>query len=161
MLETLAVFPGTFDPISLGHLDIIKRASRIFSKVIVAVAQSPSKHTLFSLEERLQLVEKACKQQENVTAKSFTGMLVDFLKENHADILVRGVRTVIDYDYEMQLSGMYRALMPDMEIVMLPTEGSVAYISSTLVRDVIIHKGEIHKFVPQSVVDYVAHTRNN
>ena len=81
MLETLAVFPGTFDPITLGHLDIIKRASRIFSKVLVAVAQSPSKHTLFSLEERLQLVQKACAQQHNVTAKAFTGMLVDFLKE--------------------------------------------------------------------------------
>ena len=161
MLETLAVFPGTFDPITLGHLDIIKRASRIFSKVLVAVAQSPSKHTLFSLEERLQLVQKACTQQHNVTAKAFTGMLVDFLKENQADILVRGVRTVIDYDYETQLSGMYRALMPEMEIVMLPTEGSVAYISSTLVRDVIIHNGDIHKFVPKSVVDYVAQTRSN
>jgi pantetheine-phosphate adenylyltransferase len=160
MLETLAVFPGTFDPITLGHIDIIKRASRIFSKVLVAVAQSPSKHTLFTLEERLALVKDACKDYDNISAKAFSGMLVDFLKENHADILVRGIRTVVDYDYEMQLSGMYRALMPEMEIVMLPTENSVAYISSTLVRDVIIHKGEIHKFVPQNVVDYVAKTRN-
>ena len=154
MIETLAVFPGTFDPITLGHLDIIKRASRIFSKVLVAVAESPNKHTLFSLEERISLVQKVCSEQKNVTAKAFKGMLVDFLKENQADILVRGIRTVVDYDYEMQLAGMYRSLMPEMEIVMLPTEGSVAYISSTLVRDVITHKGDVSKFVPPCVAKY-------
>ncbi len=155
MVNTLAVFPGTFDPITLGHFDIIKRASRIFSEVIVAVAESPRKNTLFTLEERLQLVKKVCATQENVKALAFTGMLVDFLKENNADILVRGIRTVVDYDYEMQLAGMYRALMPNMEIVMLPTEGSVAYISSTLVRDVIVHKGDISKFVPEGVASYI------
>lgn len=156
MLNTLAVFPGTFDPITLGHFDIIKRASRIFSKVIVAVAESPRKNTLFTLEERLKLVKTVCATQENVSALAFTGMLVDFLKENNADILVRGIRTVVDYDYEMQLAGMYRALMPNMEIVMLPTEGSVAYISSTLVRDVIVHKGDISKFVPKGVASFIS-----
>ena len=125
-MQTLAVFPGTFDPLTLGHLDIIKRASKIFDIVIIAVAKSPSKHTLF-----------------------------DFLKEKNANILVRGVRTVADYDYETQLAGMYRIAMPDMEIVMLPTNASVSFISSTLVREVIIHKGDISKFVPEAVYSYV------
>ncbi|HAR80046.1 MAG TPA: pantetheine-phosphate adenylyltransferase [Succinivibrionaceae bacterium] len=153
-MDNLAVFPGTFDPVTLGHFDIFSRASRLFSKLIIAVAESPKKGTLFSLEERVLMAEKACSCIPNIRVVGFKGMLIDLLKEEKADILVRGVRTVSDYDYEVQLSGMYRTLMPNIEIVMLPTSGHLAYISSTLVRDVIIHKGDISKFVPPEVKDF-------
>ena len=128
-MQTLAVFPGTFDPLTLGHLDIIKRASKIFDKVIIAVAKSPSKHTLFDLDTRVLLCRESTKDLSNVSVTGFSGMLVDFLKEKNANILVRGVRTVADYDYETQLAGMYRIAMPDMEIVMLPTNASVSFNS--------------------------------
>ncbi|MBO6258253.1 MAG: pantetheine-phosphate adenylyltransferase [Succinivibrio sp.] len=150
-VDNLAVFPGTFDPFTLGHFDILMRASRIFSKVLIAVAENPAKHTLFSLEERVSSIKEACLDIPSVEVTGFSGMLVDLLREYKADILVRGVRTVADYDYEVQLSGMYRTLMPDMEIVMLPTSGSLSFISSTLVRDVIIHHGDSAKFVPASI----------
>ena len=101
-MQTLAVFPGTFDPLTLGHLDIIKRASKIFDKVIIAVAKSPSKHTLFDLDTRVLLCRESTKDLSNVSVTGFSGMLVDFLKEKNANILVRGVRTVADYDYETQ-----------------------------------------------------------
>lgn len=150
-VDNLAVFPGTFDPFTLGHYDILMRASRIFSRVLIAVAENPAKHTLFSLDERVLAIRETCLNLPSVEVTGFSGMLVDLLREYKADILVRGVRTVADYDYEVQLSGMYRTLMPDMEIVMLPTSGSLSFISSTLVRDVIIHHGDSSKFVPQAV----------
>ena len=149
--NNLAVFPGTFDPFTLGHHDIVLRASRIFHRVLVAVAETPAKHTLMTLQDRVDSIRATFEGCENVDVQGFSGMLVDFLKEQGADILVRGVRTVADYDYEVQLAGMYRALMPDMDIVMLPTSGHLAYISSTLVRDVIIHRGDISKFVSAPV----------
>ena len=105
-MERLAVFPGTFDPMTLGHLDIVKRASRIFDRVIVAVANSPSKKTLISLEDRVLMAIDACAGLRNVSVEGFSGLLIDFLKAQKADFLVRGVRTVADYDYEIQLTGM-------------------------------------------------------
>lgn len=158
-MQTLAVFPGTFDPLTLGHIDIIQRASKIFDKVIIAVAKSPSKHTLLDLDTRVLLCKESTKDLPNITVTGFSGMLIDFLKEQNANILVRGVRTVADFDYETQLSSMYRVVMPEMEIVMLPTIASVSFISSTLVREVIIHKGDISKFVPESVNSYVKNNK--
>lgn len=147
----LAVFPGTFDPLTLGHFDIIKRAAKIFDRVLIAVANSPGKHTLLSLEDRVRAAREICRDFDNATAEGFTGLLVDFLKKKQATILVRGVRTVADYDYEVQLAGMYRTMMPEMDIVMLPTSGNLAFISSTLVREIIVHHGDISKFVPPAV----------
>ncbi|MGN0909495.1 MAG: pantetheine-phosphate adenylyltransferase [Succinivibrio sp.] len=155
MNDSPAVFPGTFDPLTLGHLDIIRRASRIFGRVIVAVAASPAKHPLLPLEDRVETARRSVAGIGGIEVRGFSGMLVDFLKEEGASVLVRGVRTVADYDYEVQLSGMYRVLMPDMEIVMLPTAGDLCFISSTLVRDVIIHDGDISKFVPGPVEEFV------
>ena len=156
MSDILAVFPGTFDPITLGHLDVISRASRLFDRIYVAAADSPSKHTLFSLDDRLKFIEAACANFSNVKAFSFRGMLVDFLNENHADILIRGIRTAVDFDYERQLFGMYRVLMPNMEIVMLPAENAVSYISSSMVREVIIHHGDCRNFLPAEVVPLIS-----
>ncbi len=153
--KKIAVFPGTFDPATLGHFDIIQRASNIFDEIIIAVAKNPSKHTLISLEDRTQILKESTLHLNNVKVLSFSCLLVDFLKQVNASILVRGVRTVADYDYEIQLTGMYRAMMPNLEIVMLPTSGNLAYISSTLVREVIIHKGDIRNFVPQAVANFI------
>ena len=155
MSERLAVFPGTFDPLTKGHLDIIIRASRIFDKVIVAIANNPSKHTLLTLDKRVTMSQKACFDIKNVEVMGFSGLLVDFLKKENAQFLVRGVRTVADYDYEIQLTGMYRTMMPELEIVMLPTSGHLSFISSTLVREVLIHKGDISPFVPEAVASSV------
>ena len=152
MNDITAVFPGTFDPMTLGHADLIKRASLLFSRVIVAVAESPAKHTLFPLKERVNAIKESVKDRENIEVEGFTSMLPDFLKEHQARVLIRGIRTVADYDYEMSLSGMYRMVMPEVEIVMLPASGDLAFISSTFVRDIVIHRGDISKFAPPSVV---------
>ena len=153
--KILAVFPGTFDPPTLGHFDIITRASRLFDELLIAVANSPSKHTLITLEDRIMMMKESCKDLPNVRVEGFCELLVSFLAKQQAKVLVRGVRTVADYDYEIQLTGMYRTMMPDLEIVMLPTSGNLSYISSTLVRDVIIHRGDISSFVPPAVTELV------
>lgn len=153
---TLAVFPGTFDPATLGHFDIIQRSSKLFSQLIVAVAHSPLKHTLFSLEERVNMMQECCKQLPNVQVMGFSGMLPDFIQAHHADVLVRGIRTVADYDYEMQLTGMYRIALPHLEIVLLPTNGNLAFISSSLVRDIVVHRGDVGHFVPHNVAQALA-----
>lgn len=154
-MESIAVFPGTFDPITNGHLDLIKRASRIFEKIIVAVAASPSKHTMFDLKTRVNLCKESIKDLTNVSAEGFDGMLIDYLKSKKANILIRGVRTGLDFEYESQLSNMYKVENPDIEMVILPPIPSVSFISSTLVREVIIHRGNIEKYVPKAVVDKI------
>ena len=149
--KTLAVFPGTFDPLTFGHFDIIKRALNLFDELIVGVAHSPSKHAFFTLDERVAMLKESCKEFKRVQVLGFSGLLVDFLQAQKAQVLVRGVRTVADYDYEIQLTGMYRKMMPQLEIVFLPTSGELSFISSTLVREVIIHGGDISPFVPPAV----------
>lgn len=151
MFMNIAVFPGTFDPATLGHYDIIQRSSKLFDEVIVAVADSPLKHPLFTLDERVSLLKDCCKLLSNVKVMGFSGMLPDFIRAQHANVLIRGIRTVADYDYEMQLTGMYRIALPQLEIVMLPTNGNLAFISSSLVRDIIVHRGDISPFVPHNI----------
>ena len=153
--RTIAVFPGTFDPFTLGHHDIVRRSAKVFDEILIAVANSPTKHTLMQLDDRVESIKLTYKNVNTIHVLGFSCLLVDFLREHHADILVRGVRTVADYDYEVQLAGMYRALMPELEIVMLPTSGHLSYISSTLVRDVIIHNGDISKFVLPEIAKFI------
>lgn len=154
-MKNIAVFPGTFDPATLGHYDIIQRACKLFDEVIVAVADNPLKHPLFTLEERVQLLKECCRALNNVKVIGFSGMLTDFIHEQKANVLVRGIRTVADYDYEMQLTGMYRIALPQLEIVMLPTNGNLAFISSSFVRDIIIHRGDISPFVPHNITQAI------
>lgn len=148
-----AVFPGTFDPLTLGHMNLIERSSRIFDKVLLTVCESPAKHCLFGFEDRIEMAREAVDSLSNVEAMGWSGTLPDFLKEKKATILIRGVRTVADYDYEKSLAGMYRMVTPEVELVMLPSLGELSFISSTFVRDLVIHKGEIEHFVPQAVVE--------
>lgn len=151
----ITVFPGTFDPITLGHYDIIERACKLFEHVIVAVAASPSKHTMFPLEERVRLIQECCADLPQVKVMGFSGMLPDFVIAQNANVLVRGVRTMADYDYEMQLTGMYRLALPQVEIVMLPSNGNLAFISSSIVREIVIHKGNVKPFVPANVMNAI------
>lgn len=135
----------------MGHFDIIQRSSKLFDKLIVGVADSPNKKPLFDLNKRVELMKGCTEKLNNVEVLGFSGMFSDFILENKANVLVRGIRTVADYDYEMQLTGMYRIAMPQIEIVMMPTNGNLAFISSTLVREIITHGGDISHFVPHNV----------
>lgn len=154
-MESIVVFPGTFDPITNGHLDLIKRASSIFDKIIVAVAASPSKHTMFDLKTRINMCKESVKTFNNVSVEGFEGMLIDYLNSKNSSILLRGVRTGLDFEYESQLSNMYKIESPNIEMVILPPNPSVSFISSTLVREIIIHRGNVDKYVPEAVVDFL------
>ena len=142
-----AIYPGTFDPVTNGHTDLIIRASRLFNEVIVGVASSPSKKPRFSLEERVSMIEQITNDLPNVCVVGFKGLLVDFAKNNNAQVLIRGLRAVSDFEYEFQLANMNRRLSPDLESVFLtPAEGN-SFISSTLVKEVAIHHGDVSQFV--------------
>lgn len=146
MADHRAIYPGTFDPITNGHADLIQRASNMFSEVIVAIASNPSKLPLFTLEERVSLITQVCHNLDNVTVTGFTGLLADFAKHNGADILIRGLRAVSDFEYEFQLANMNRRLNPDLESVFLTPSEENSFISSTLVKEVALHKGNVSQF---------------
>jgi pantetheine-phosphate adenylyltransferase len=142
-----AIYPGTFDPVTNGHTDLIERASKLFGEVIVGVAASPSKKPRFDLEKRVAMIEEVTKSLPNVTVVGFSGLLVDFAKSHHAQVLIRGLRAVSDFEYEFQLANMNRRLSPDLESVFLtPSEGN-SFISSTLVKEVALHNGDVSQFV--------------
>jgi len=147
------IYPGTFDPITNGHLDLIERAANMFDEVIIAVAASPSKNTLFTLDERVAFAKQVTAHLDNVVAKGFSGLMVDFAKAEAATVLVRGLRTTVDFEYEFGLTNMYRRLMPGLESVFLTPAEKYAFISSSLVREVAIHGGNVDEFVPLIVAD--------
>ena len=147
------VYPGTFDPITNGHLDLIERTADMFDEVIVAIAASPSKNTMFTLEERVQFAQQVTSHLDNVSSKGFTGLMVDFAKQEQANILIRGLRTTVDFEYEFGLTNMYRRLMPGLESVFLTPAEEHAFISSTIVREVAIHGVDVTNFVPKLVAD--------
>lgn len=142
------IYPGTFDPITNGHLDLIEREATMFDEVIIAIAASPSKNTMFTLDERVEFAREVTKHLENVSAKGFSGLLVNFAEEQKANVLIRGLRTTVDFEYEFGLTNMYRRLLPGLESVFLTPAEEHAFISSTLVREVAIHGGDVSQFVP-------------
>jgi pantetheine-phosphate adenylyltransferase len=142
------IYPGTFDPITNGHLDLIERAATMFDEVIIAIAASPSKNTMFTLDERVEFAREVTKHLENVSAKGFSGLLVNFAEDEKANVLIRGLRTTVDFEYEFGLTNMYRRLLPGLESVFLTPAEEHAFISSTLVREVAIHGGDVSQFVP-------------
>ena len=142
------LYPGTFDPLTNGHLDLIERASKMFDEVIIAVAASPSKNTMFTLEERVRFCKEVTQHLDNVTTQGFSGLMVDFAKEVEANVLIRGLRTTVDFEYEFGLTNMYRRLMPGLESVFLTPAEEHSFISSTIVREVAIHGGDVTQFVP-------------
>ena len=151
--HVIAVYPGTFDPITLGHEDMLRRAAQLFDQVIVAVAAGHHKKTLFSLEERIEMAREATQACPQVSVESFSGLIRDFVVARGAKAMVRGVRGVTDFDYELQLAGMNRALMPDVETVFLPPSAKYQFISSTLVREIATLGGEVDKFVSAGVYE--------
>ena len=142
-----AIYPGTFDPVTNGHSDLIVRASQLFSEVIIGVASSPSKKPLFDLAHRVAMIEQVTQGITNVKVVGFSGLLVDFAEEHQAKVLIRGLRAVSDFEYEFQLANMNRRLSPELESVFLtPAEGN-SFISSTLVKEVSLHHGDVSQFV--------------
>ncbi|WP_115717013.1 pantetheine-phosphate adenylyltransferase [Gallaecimonas mangrovi] len=147
------IYPGTFDPITNGHTDLVERASRLFSHVIVGVAANPSKKPLFSLEERVKLANKVVSHLQNVEVVGFSGLLIDFATKNSATVLIRGLRAVSDFEYEFQLANMNRRLKPDLESVFLTPAEENSFISSTLVKEVALHGGNVSQFVHPEVAE--------
>ena len=145
------IYPGTFDPLTNGHLDLIERSAEMFDEVIIAVAASPSKNTMFSLDERVKFAEQVTEHLDNVSSKGFSGLLVDFASEEKANVLIRGLRTTVDFEYEFGLTNMYRRLMPGLESVFLTPAEEHAFLSSTIVREVAIHGGDVDGFVPEVI----------
>ncbi|MDC8831837.1 pantetheine-phosphate adenylyltransferase [Alteromonas gilva] len=150
-MHTRAIYPGTFDPITNGHADLIERASRMFDEVIVGIAANPSKQPLFSLDERVALITEVTCKLDNVTVIGFSGLLADFAKKQDATILIRGLRAVADFEYEFQLANMNRRLNPDLESVFLTPSEENSFISSTLVKEVALHHGDVGQFCHPAV----------
>lgn len=146
-----AVYPGTFDPVTFGHIDIIRRARDIFSEVIVAVADNPEKKPLFSLAERVRFVAEATSAMKGVKVSGFNGLVVDFARKNRARVLIRGLRAVSDFEYEFMMALTNRKLAPDLETVFLMPHESYSYISSRLLRQISGLGGKVSSFVPSCV----------
>lgn len=146
-MAVTAIYPGTFDPITLGHVDIVSRGAPLFDRLILAVAGSTAKKTVFSTDERMALAAEILARFDNVEVKRFDGLMVDFAREVGASVVLRGLRAVTDFEYEFQLAGMNRKLMPECDTVFLPTSEQYTYISSSLVREIAALGGDISEFV--------------
>ena len=147
------VYPGTFDPITNGHIDLIERASKLFDRIIVSIASSKKKSPLFSIEERISLATECLSHLPNVEIKGFDYLLVNFVKDCDGDAVMRGLRAVSDFEYEFQLANMNRALSPDVESIFLTPAEKFSYISSSLVREISSLQGDVTKFVPPNVAN--------
>jgi pantetheine-phosphate adenylyltransferase len=146
-----AVYPGTFDPITLGHEDLARRAARLFDRVIVAVADSRAKRPFFSLDERVEMARHVFQDLRNVEVVGFAGLLMKFVQDQGARVVVRGLRAVSDFEYEFQLAGMNRGMYPDVETLFLTPGEQFMFISATIVREISVLGGDTSKFVPQYV----------
>jgi pantetheine-phosphate adenylyltransferase len=153
--QVIALYPGTFDPITLGHEDIVRRAARMFDQVVVAVASAHHKKTMFTLDERLAMTREALHDCSNVQIKTFDGLVIDFAASLGATTMVRGIRSMTDFDYEFQLAGMNRRLAPKIDTVFLNTLDVYQCISSTLVREVNNLGGDVTQFVSPSVLRFM------
>ena len=151
-MKVTAIYPGTFDPLTNGHTDLIQRAAKMFDTVIVAIAHNPSKKPCFSLDERVAIANSLLTHIDNVSVIGFSGLLADLARDHNANVLIRGIRAVSDFDYEFQLANMNRRLNPDLESVFLTPAEKNSFISSTLVKEVARHKGDVSEFVSPLVV---------
>ncbi len=145
---TVAVYPGSFDPVTYGHLDIVARASRLFDRLYVAVLENPAKRALFSVEERLAMLEEACRPYTNVRCESFSGLVVEYAAARQATAIVRGLRAVSDFEYEFVMATMNRHLDDRVETVFIMTSSEYAFVSSSLVKEVASFGGDVSRWVP-------------
>jgi pantetheine-phosphate adenylyltransferase len=152
-MKTIAVYAGTFDPITFGHIDVIERAIQLFPKVIVAIAASPNKKPLFTVAERVQLASQVLQDYPTVEIKGFDGLLLNFVHEHHANVLLRGLRAVADFDYEFQLASMNRFMNPQIESLFLMPSEKYMYISASMVREIASLGGNVEGFVPSLIAE--------
>ncbi|RLM18711.1 pantetheine-phosphate adenylyltransferase [Brenneria alni] len=152
-MTTKAIYPGTFDPLTNGHLDLLTRASRLFDHLVLAIAASPSKNTLFTLDERVALAQGVTRHLPNVEVVGFSDLMAHFAQNQNATVLVRGLRAVADFEYELQLAKMNHHLLPTLESVFLMPSVEWSFISSSLVKEVARHGGDVSHFLPESIAD--------
>jgi pantetheine-phosphate adenylyltransferase len=156
MNNGIAVYPGTFDPFTRGHEDLVRRAARLFAHVVVGIAASYGKRPIFTLEERVAMAQKLCADMPNVKVIGFDGLLMDFLRERNARVIMRGLRAVSDFEYEFQMAGMNRSLHPDIETLFLTPGEQYMFISATMVREIASLGGDVSKFVHPLVAEKLA-----
>ena len=157
----IAVYPGTFDPITLGHEDVVRRAADLFDEVIVAVADSTNKNTLFSLQERVAMAQGVFSHAANIKVMGFSGLLMQFVQDQGAKMVIRGLRAASDFEYEFQLAGMNRKLYPQFETLFLTPSEQFMFISSSLVREVAVLGGDVQAFLSQTVNDAIKQKLGN
>ncbi|MCI6885811.1 MAG: pantetheine-phosphate adenylyltransferase [Lachnospiraceae bacterium] len=150
-----AVYPGSFDPVTLGHLDIIERTAKMMDHVIIGVLNNNSKSPLFSVEERVNMLKNVTSHLDNVEVQSFGGLLVDFVHQNHADVIVRGLRAITDFEYELQLAQTNRVIAPDVDTIFLTTNLKYSYLSSSIVKEIAGYHGDISGFLPPEIARIV------
>ncbi|GAA5101802.1 pantetheine-phosphate adenylyltransferase [Wohlfahrtiimonas larvae] len=160
MTQTIAVYPGTFDPITNGHIDIARRAARIFDKVIVAVASetSPSKRPLFTVEERIAMAEEIFQDDENIEVQGFSTLLVHYMKEANANVIIRGLRAVSDFEYEFQMASLNRNLRPEVETLFLTPSEKYSFISSSMIKEAFRLHGDVSNFI-HPIVEVGLHSK--
>jgi pantetheine-phosphate adenylyltransferase len=146
-MNNKAVYPGTFDPMTLGHEDLVRRAARLFDRVILAIADNRAKHPFFTLDERVEMATEVLKDLSNVQVLGFSGLLMKFVQQHKARVVVRGLRAVSDFEYEFQLAGMNRGLYPDVETLLLTPGEQYMFVSATIVREISVLGGDVSKFV--------------
>ena len=155
-MNNKAVYPGTFDPITLGHEDLIRRAARLFDTLIVAIADSSAKQPFFTRDERVEMAKEVLKDLKNVEVTGFSGLLMKFVQQHQARVVIRGLRAVSDFEHEFQLAGMNRGLYPDVETIFLTPGEQHMFISATIVREISVLGGDVGKFVPPHVARRLA-----
>ena len=150
-----AIYPGSFDPLTLGHLDVIERSARIVDELVVGVLNNSAKNSLFSLDERVSMIKEMTDSMPNVTVTSFNGLLVDYMREIDATIIVRGLRAVTDFEYELQIAQTNHVENPEVETIFLTTSLQYSYLSSTIVKEFASYGGDLSKFVPARFIDRI------
>ena len=150
-----AIYPGSFDPVTLGHLDIIERTSKIFDRVIIGVLNNKSKSPLFSVEERVNMLKEVTSSLPNVEVQSFEGLLIDFVRKNDARVIVRGLRAITDFEYELQMAQTNRVIAPEVDTIFLTTNLRYSYLSSSIVKEIAEFDGEISAFLHPAVAEKV------
>ncbi len=152
-IARLAVYAGSFDPITLGHADLVERASALFSDVVVAIGVHPTRKPLFTIEERMALVQDVAKNYPNVTVASFDNLLIDFCRQIGARVIVRGLRAATDFEYELQIAHANADLHPEVDTIFLPTRTKHGFLSASLVREIASHGGDVSRYAPKAVCD--------
>ena len=159
-MSLIAVYPGTFDPITNGHTDLVDRGVKIFDKVIIAVAENPTKNTLFNISERINFIDKIFQNNKSVAIYPLNKLLVEFAKEHNATVILRGLRAVSDFEYEVQLASMNRSMEPNIESVFMSPAEKYGFLSSSIIKDIAKHGGDLSKFVNKDVLDALSQKLN-